>query len=402
MRRLLLIAIGILAAILLFLLINKRNAPPEVPFTKVARETVVSTLSTNGKVEPIQWASARSEAQGLIEKMFVTKGQHVVKGAALVQLDGRQQQADLAAAQARVSQVQADLATLRQGGRAGDIATIDASLASARQELEAAQHDYQSLQRLQAKNAATAYDVSTAKQRVDRAQVQIHGLEQRRTTLVGSPDIAAAEARLRETEAAVKSAQDRVALTVIRAPIDGTVYQLDPKVGSFVNPGDLIANIGNLARVRVTVYVDEPDLGRVAVGMPVTITWDAMPGRHWTGTVEKTATQVITLGTRQVGEVSCVIDNPDLDLLPGTNITAEITSKVAPNVLVIPKAAVRRENGHTGVFVLGDDRIHWNDVHLGVANASNTEVTGLKEGESVALPTERTLKNGMQVSPVYP
>ena len=121
----------------------------------------------------------------------------------------------------------------------------------------------------------------------------------------------------RDAEAAVKSAQHRLALGSIRAPVSGTLYQFDLKVGAYLQPGDLVGLVGNLDKVKVTVYVDEPDLGRVAVGMPVTITWDAMPGRQWKGTVDKFPTQVVALGTRQVGEVGCIIDNPDRDLLPG-------------------------------------------------------------------------------------
>ena len=79
--------------------------------------------------------------------------------------------------------------------------------------------------------------------------------------------------------------------------------------------------IGKLERVRVNVYVDEPDLGRVTRGLPVSIAWDALPGRSWKGEVDKTPTQVEALGSRQVGQVICVIENPNRDLLPGTNVT---------------------------------------------------------------------------------
>jgi len=171
-----------------------------------------------------------------------------------------------------------------------------------------------------------------------------------------------------------------------------------------LNPGDPVASIGKLDRVRVIVYVDEPDLGRVAVGMPVTITWDAMPGRTWAGTVEKTPTQVVALGTRQVGEVQCIIDNPDRDLLPGTNINAEIRSRIVENALTIPKESIRREQGRTGVYVLGEgDKIAWREVQLGTASVTRSEVTsGLKEGDRIALTSDRPLSRGMEVTPIYP
>jgi len=50
-----------------------------------------------------------------------------------------------------------------------------------------------------------------------------------------------------------------------------------------VNVGDTAANVGRLDRLRVRVYVDEPELGRVAEGQPVTITWDALPGSSGAG-----------------------------------------------------------------------------------------------------------------------
>jgi HlyD family secretion protein len=406
LRRLSLIVIAVLCAIILYFLVARRATPPDVPFTKVVRETIVSTLSTNGKAEPIQWASARAETPGLVERVFVQRGQHIAAAAQLVQLDTQQLQADLNAAQARVEQAEAELQTQKQGGRSSDLATVDSALASARQELSAAQRDYDSLQRLKAKQAATTAEVYAAHDRVQRAQVNITGLEQKRSALVGQPERSAAQGRLREAEAAASGARARIALTSIRSPISGVVYQLgqnnDLHQGTYLMAGDLVANVGDLSRVRVTVYVDEPDLGRVAVGMPVTITWDAIPGREWKGSVDKMPTAVVPLGTRQVGEVSCVIDNPDHDLLPGTNVNAEIRSKVAENVLSIPKSAVRRENGRTGVFVLDGDRVRWRIVKLGTASAARAEVTGLNEGQSVALPSDRALKDGMLVTAVYP
>jgi HlyD family secretion protein len=402
-KRLLLILIAITSVILVYLLITRRNTPPTIPFTKVTRETVVSALTTNGKVEPLEWGSARAEVAGLVTRTLVKRGQNVTKGAVLVELQAAPVQSDLAAAQARVAQAQAEIQTLNQGGRSAELATINGSLEAAKQELAAGQREYDVNRRLQAKNAITGLEVTTSKERVERAQLQIQSLGQRRSALVSQPDRSAADARLHEAEASVASAREKIAMTVVRAPVSGTVYQLDIKPGAYLNPGDLVGNIGKLDTVRVVVYVDEPDLGRVEVGMPVTITWDAVPGRQWTGTVERKPTQVIALGTRQVGEVGCVIGNPDLDLLPGTNVNAEIRSKVVDNALTIPNSALRRDAGKIGVFVLAGGRIQWQEVKLGVASVVRSQVlSGLGEGDSVALPTDRALKDGAPVTPVYP
>lgn len=402
-RRLLLVLIAIGIVILAYLLFARRNAPPEIPFTRITRDTVVSALTTNGKVEPIEWATARAEVGGLVVLTAANRGHKVAKGAMLIQLDGAPLEGDLAAAQARVAGAQAELQVLTRGGRAADVAAINASIDAAKQELAVAEREYESDRRLEAKNAITPIEATAARERVNRAKLQIQSLGERKAALVSPPDRGAAEARLHEAEAAVAAARQKIAMTVVRAPVAGTVYQFDIRTGAYLNPGDLVASIGKLDTVRVIVYVDEPDLGRVEVSMPVTITWDAVPGRQWTGTVERKPTQVIALGTRQVGEVSCVIGNPDLDLLPGTNVNAEIRSKVVENALTVPNAALRREGAKTGVYVLVDGKLKWHDVKLGVASVVRSQVlSGLEDGDSVALPTDRNLKNNMAVSPVYP
>ena len=112
-----------------------------------------------------------------------------------------------------------------------------------------------------------------------------------------------------------------------------------------------------------------------------------MPGRQWKGVVDKTPTQIVALGTRQVGEIYCVIDNPDRDLFPGTNVNVEITAEESASALTIPKEAVRRELGQAGVFALAGNAIAWKKITLGISNTTRTQVEGLNENDAVALPS---------------
>jgi len=381
--------------------VKLRNQPPELAFARVVRESITSSVPTNGKIEPIEWAEARTERAGPVENIMVQRGAHVAQGAALAELNSGEARAELAAAEARVSQVRADLEVIERGGRASDLSAISGDLEREKLELAAAQKEYDTFVRLQAKQAATAFEVTQAKDRVERAQVQIRALEQRRGALVAPQERSTAEARLRDAEAAVALAEERIRKSVIRAPISGTVYQFDLKPGAYLNAGDLVASIGQLDRVRVKVFVDEPDLGRVSRGKPVVITWDAVPGRQWKGIVDKTPTQIVPLGTRQVGEVLCVIDNPNNELLPGTNVNVEIGTEEAESALTIPKEAVRRELGQAGVFALAGNTLAWKKITLGVANTTRTQVGGLNENDAVALPSDKPLKEGMIVIPRF-
>jgi len=391
------------AAVAIAWLVSKRVTPPEIPFTKVTRETIVSVLGTNGKVEPIEWRPARAERAGVVTKVLVARGQRVVQNEPLAELDARVATAELAKAQAAIQEAQAQEQLLNQGGRAAERQQIESDLSRTRLDLEAAHKNRQILERLVEKQAATRQELDAARQLVDQLQLRIKSLEEHKAALVTGIDKDIAKARLQEAQSAASVARTALDLSVIRAPMDGIVYDFDLKPGAFVNPGDLMAKVGKLDRVRVTVYVDEPDLGKVRLGEVANITWDPLPGHQWKGMVDKLPTQIVPLGTRQVGEVGCIIENPAHDLLPNANINADIEASAAENALTLPKEAIRRQGSETGVLLLQGDRIAWRRVSLGVSSFTRTQVkSGLGEGDAVALPTDKPIKDGSRVEPSFP
>ncbi len=385
---LLLVLLGVVAVVAWAWWRNTR--PPLVAFAKVARERLVSTLVTNGKAEPYRWAPVRAVRAGLIETVAVERGQRLAAGATIATLDTRDVRAEVSEAEAAVAQARAELDRLARGGPTSARTEVENALAQARADLANAQRDLATLRRLEQHQAATRQQVTDARRQVDRLQAEIAALESKRAALVDPQDRTAAEARLKEAQARLEQARGRLESSRLTAPIAGVVYDLAARPGAFVNAGDLVAAVGQLDRLRVRVYVDEPELGRVREGMPVVITWDALPGRSWKGDVETTPTQVVALGTRQVGEVICTIENPGLELLPGTNVNAEIQTQVAESALTIPKEAVRRNAGNElGVLVLRGGRVEWRRVQLGASSVTRTAVTsGLSEGEMVALSAD--------------
>lgn len=387
---------------LLIWVFARKTEPPKVPFAKAVRETISNTLSTNGKVEPIEYVDVRVQEPGIVKRVLVHNGDAVHEGEVLAEVSQPGVDQDLAAAEAREAQARADLQSYTSGGRSSDVADLNASLARAQTSRDQAQRNLESLERLQKQQAATAYEVQQAQQAVTDLDVQIRGLQQRRQALVSRNDIAAAQARVRETQANVELAKQHIAEDVITSPIAGHIYDLPAREGAYLNAGDPVASVGKLDPVRVRVYVDEPELGRIAPGEPVRITWDALPGKEWRGTVEKLPTEIVALGSRQVGEVLCTIDNPKRELAPGTNVNAFILTQVVQDALTIPRNAIRRESG-TGVYVLEKDNVlRWQNVQTGVSDALRVEiVSGLKQGDAVAEATDQPLHAGERVNPVY-
>jgi HlyD family secretion protein len=244
-------------------------------------------------------------------------------------------------------------------------------------------------------------DVEEQANKVARLLTEIAGLEKRRAGLVSASEVDAARARVRVAEADLELVRKRSGQTVVRAPIGGEVYSLPVRAGAYLNAGDEVASVGRIDRLRVRVYVDEPLLGRVAVGQPVSIKWEALPGKEWQGHVDSKPAAIQAVGSRQVGEVLCTIENPGRDLIPGTNVDAEIRTAVVDNALVIPKETLRRDAAGDYVLALAGDTLQRRAVKTGNSTVTLVQIVeGLAEGDAVALPSEIALKAGDRVAPV--
>ncbi len=125
------------------------------------------------------------------------------------------------------------------------------------------------------------------------------------------------------------------------------------------------------------------------MGLPVKITWDALPNRVWTGKTEMLPKQVVARGSRSVGEMLCSVENEKLELLPNTNVNVRINSKERRNVVAVPRGAVESEVG-TKIRICGEGSVGKSTlekrlIQVGIADATNYEVvSGLKEGDGGA------------------
>ncbi len=360
--------------LILWWVVEQRDSVPVVHFAEVSRSRVESTVPTNGKVEPVDWAAARAEIAGVVQSVQTSRGANVKAGQPLVTLDTMAAQAELAAALAKQKEAQTESQMLAAGGKPSQLSSVNSSISSAQIAVDVAQRNYDATQRLAAQNAATKVQVLEARDVLERAKQQMAGYQGQRSTLVSNGDIDVARARVQDAQAEVASAQHRISLGTVRAPVSGTVYQFDLKIGTYLQPGDLVANIGNLDKVKVTVYVDEPDLGRVAVQNQLSSHGTRGRARSGSAVVEKLPTQVIALGTRTVGEVTTVIDNPDHDLLPGVTVNATIVSKTVDNAVVMSKAALRNLHGTPGVYKLAGNQIRWTPIKTGISDVNNVQV----------------------------
>lgn len=387
-------------ALLLVVVMATRGGEIPVRAETALRESIVNTISTNGKIEPIDNFEAHAPAPTTVKRLFVREGDRVKAGQKILQLDDANARADAARALARLRAAEADLAALKTGGTQEEVVNREAELVKARAERDSAQRNLDAMKQLQQRGAASPAELQEAENRYRKAQADVSALEQKQTSRYSRPEVAKVQAEAGEARAAYEAAQSLLQNANVTAPRDGLVYSLPVKQGAYVNAGDLLVQVGNLQRILVRAFVDEPEIGKLSVGQPVTVTWDALPGRSWTGTLTRVPSTVTLRGTRTVGEITCEVDNSDLKLLPNINVSVVVTTAKHDNALTVSREAIHQENGKRFVFEIVKDKLKRRDVQTAVSSLTRIEVTsGIGEGAVVALgaSTGQPLKDGMEV-----
>jgi HlyD family secretion protein len=405
-----------LAAIVAFALVRLTGRQPVAKISAVSpvRENVISSISSNGKVEPIAPFVVRAQLDTFVEKISAVEGQAVKKGQLLLELNVTDAAAQLADARSKLLRAEDDLRAAKAGGRSDEAAKTEGDLAAAIALRDRLQRNHDSLERLIAQQAATKDELAVNDLNLGKADAQVKQLTAGKQEFEHGVKLDANRTSLQveQLRGQVAALEEKVHDGRIVAPADGTLYSLGRtadglplKTGDYVKVGDLLAEMADLHKVRVRAFIDEPELGGLEPGEAVRITWDALPNRTWTGKTQVIPKQVVARGARSVGELLCQVDNDNLELLPNINVNVRIRSRERINVLTVPRGAVDAEGGRRFVFVVlrnaigvGKATLQKREIRVGIADATNYEViSGLEEGEMVALPGDVDLKDGMPV-----
>jgi len=403
----------VLAGIVAYGLVRLTGRQPVAKISAVTpvRENLVSSISSNGKVEPIAPFVMRAQLDTFVEKISAVEGQQVRKGQLLLELDVKDAAARLAEARSKLLRAEDDLRVAKAGGRSDESAKAEGALATAVALRDRLQRNHDALERLIAQQAATKEELAANDLELAKAQSQVTQLTAAKQEFERGVRLDANRASLQveQLRSEVAALEEKVQDGRIAAPGDGTLYSLPVRAGDYVKVGDLLAEMADLHKVRVRAFIDEPELGGLETGEQVRITWDALPNRTWTGKTQVIPKQVVQRQARSVGELLCEVNNDKLELLPNINVNVRINSRERIGVLTVPRGAVEAENGRRFVFVVlrnalgvGKATLEKREIHVGIADATNYEVTGgLNEGEMVALPGDVDLKDGMAVTIVH-
>jgi HlyD family secretion protein len=368
------------------------------PTVEARRGAIHRVVAGKGKIEPRAELRLTAPVMGRIKAILVAEGADVKRGDVLVQMDDEHVRAQLSQALALLDEARARRADLTAGARPQELESARAReresgavLVEAAAALDRARTMFERgiIPRAQVEEAERRHGVALAQNQNARQQLSL--LES------GARDdvLQAALAQVRRAEAEVQLARAQLAQTTVRAPVSGRIIQ------RFMNPGEVIVlqrpqpilTLADLSRIQVRAEVDEGEARFLTAGQPAAITVAAFPGRTFKGTVveigrtagRKTLTSEDPSEMVDTKVVETIIELTDAH--PWTfGVTVEVSVVVEhrENVLVVPRSAVREENGQMSVMIQSGQSFSRQPIRVAAADDDHYEVVaGLKEGDVV-------------------
>jgi RND family efflux transporter MFP subunit len=190
---------------------------------------------------------------------------------------------------------------------------------------------------------------------------------------------------------------------VVVAPFDGVITLRNVDVGALVNAGNtLLFRIAQIATLRTYVNVPQSYANSIRPGEPATLTVANLPGRQFTGTVERSASALDPASRTLLVEVH--VPNADYALLPGMYAEVELTGVQADPPLLIPgDAMIVRDDGAQVAVVGPGDVLHLQKIQVGRDYGDHAEVlSGLRQGDLIAANPGEVARDGLKVEVVLP
>jgi HlyD family secretion protein len=346
---------------------NQESANEESANEESANQESANEESANGSssttpviaeamLEPVRWSQLRLTVNGKVAEVLVTTGNPVAQGDVLLRLDATLAALAVKEAEAAVATAQAQLALIKAGPRAEEVAAAEAQLAAAQGEveratalraqlksgmdaetvglqaqLEAANAAYKQALvtigdsddedarkqlnlltlRVRAAEARVAAQPKVAAARLSAANAGIQAAQANVTTIQAELDllqapptlesIAVAEAEVRQAEAALAVAQVALARTELRAPFDGVITQVFTEVGENAGAGQPVFILADVDQLQLsTIDLTERNVTGLTEGQVVQVTVDALPDRTFDGHI----TQIKQQSTDYRGDVT--------------------------------------------------------------------------------------------------
>jgi HlyD family secretion protein len=243
-------------------------------------------------------------------------------------------------------------------------------------------------------------DATDAAQRKANYEVAKAGLEEAKLKLerlkdgVDPVQLASAQARVTAAQATLNTAR-------IAAPFGGVIMQVEPLTGDQVSPGKLAFRLDDISHLLVDVEVSEIDINSIEIDQPVTLSFDAILGKTYNGTILEVSHVGATIQGAVNFTVTVELTDADEFVKPGMTAAVTVLVKELKDVLLVPNRAVRVVDNQRVVYIMKDGAPVMVEIKLGASSDTVSEIIGgdLKEGDLIVLNPPATFGPGGGMGP---
>ncbi|WP_263355395.1 efflux RND transporter periplasmic adaptor subunit [Acidicapsa acidisoli] len=360
------------------------SAPSAVSVAKAHSGFIANQLTVAGVFQAFQEIDVHGKVAGYIRHIYVDIGDRVRQGQTLAVLEVPELQAEVAGAQAGITQTEQNILRLQN-----EVAREQANYAAVHanyERLKKASDEQPGLVAAQELDDALARDRSAASQ-VDAAKSAV----------------AAAQGQLGVSRAENMRVSSLEQYATITAPYSGVVTMRYADTGALIPAGtaeglnQAVVRLAQSDMLRLRMPVPERDVPLVHLGSQVTVHVQAT-GQQFPGTVVRYTRDVSNSTRTMLTEVD--VSNPDLKLTPGMYADVTFNLEQKNDALIIPASAVIQGDQPSVMLVDNDNRVQKRPVVLGISNANSQEVTsGLRPGDRIIIGGQSELQPGQQVTP---
>jgi RND family efflux transporter MFP subunit len=361
-------------------------AAKPVKVEAVRSDSIRRSVDVVGTLAAVDQVTISSEADGRVRRILADLGDRVTAGQVLVELDSEKQQYTYEQQQAALARTlaqygAADPEHLPEIEKTADVQKADADLVQATQAYERASELFKR--------------TLISQQALDDAKAALQSA--RATYDVALQNAKNLRAGIQASQATMKLAARQLRDTTIRAPFDGYIEKRLVNLGELVRAQMPVMAIVRLDPMKVVAEIPEKMTPWITDGRPVELRVDAYPERTFAGKVTRISPAVNT-ATRAF-PFEAVVPNGDAALKPGTFARVHVEIGKIDQVLTLPAAAIQYRYGVNRVFVVAGDTLAVRELTLGERLGDRIEImSGVKEGERVAVTDVDTLNEGLRVS----
>lgn len=281
--------------------------------TSPLKEDLVVKVSATGNLEPTNSVDVGIEVSGTILEIYVDYNDVVKKGQVLAKLDTTKLLSQVNSTKAALSVANANLLESKI-----EVKNTTRELKRVQNLFKATDGNYPSTKEMD--SASIAYEKSKA-------------------------NYSALLAQKAQAIALLETNEENLRKAIVVSPIDGVVLSRAIEVGQSLVATMEIPTLFTLAedltKMEVIVSVDEADVGQVRQGQAVTFSVDAYADKTFKGIIKQVRKNSVEVDNVVTYETVVSVDNSDLLLLPGMTVSADITTQLVENALLVPNAALR-------------------------------------------------------------